>query len=102
VTVTALITLTIHWLRHVVPGTGLASMSARSSMGFLALLAGLIFLEELKGPITLHRFQGAVAVCLLFGLISAVAYDLIILHPPQAFHADELTVQHGLARSLPP
>jgi hypothetical protein len=96
VTVTALITLIIHWIQHVVPGTGLASMSALSSIGFLALLAGLVFLEVLKkGPITLHRVQGAVAVYLLFGLIWAFAYDLVILHAPQAFHADELTVQHG-------
>jgi hypothetical protein len=58
-------------------------------------LAGLVFLEVLKkGPITLHRVQGAVAVYLLFGLIWAFAYDLVILHAPQAFHADELTVQH--------
>jgi hypothetical protein len=28
-------------------------------------------------------------------LIWAFAYDLVILHAPQAFHADELTVQHG-------
>ena len=96
VTVTALITLTIHWVQHVVPGTGLASMSALASIGFLALLACLVFLEVLKkGPITLHRVQGAVAVYLLFGLIWAFAYDLVILHAPQAFHADELTVQHG-------
>jgi Ion channel. len=43
----------------------------------------------------LHRVQGAVAVYLLFGLIWAFAYDFVILHAPQAFHADELTVQHG-------
>jgi voltage-gated potassium channel Kch len=59
-------------------------------------LAGLVFLEVLKkGPITLHRVQGAVAVYLLFGLIWAFAYDLVILHAPQAFHADELTIQHA-------
>jgi voltage-gated potassium channel Kch len=28
-------------------------------------------------------------------LIWAFAYGLVILHAPQAFHADELTVQHG-------
>jgi hypothetical protein len=71
VTGSALVTLVIHWIQHVVPGTGLASLIALSSMGFLALLAGLVFVEVLKkGLITLHRVQGA------GGRLSAVRINL--------------------------
>jgi len=85
----------IHWTQHVVPGTGLSMMSAFSSLCFLAILAGVVFREVLnKGPITLHRVQGAVAVYLLLGLIWAFAYDMVLLSAPDAFHSSELTVQH--------
>ena len=89
------VALIIHWTQHVVPGTGLSMMSAFSSLCFLAILAGVVFREVLnKGPITLHRVQGAVAVYLLLGLIWAFAYDMVLLSAPDAFHSSELTVQH--------
>jgi len=89
------VALIIHWTQHVVPGTGLSMMSAFSSLCFLGILAGVVFREVLnKGPITLHRVQGAVAVYLLLGLIWAFAYDMVLLSAPDAFHSSELTVQH--------
>jgi hypothetical protein len=89
------VALVIHWSQHVVPGTGLSVMSAFSSLCFLAILAGVVFREVLnKGPITLHRVQGAVAVYLLLGLIWAFAYDIVLLSVPDAFHSAELTAQH--------
>jgi voltage-gated potassium channel Kch len=89
------VALIIHWTQHVVPGTRLSMMSAFSSLCFLAILAGVVFREVLnKGPITLHRVQGAVAVYLLLGLIWAFAYDMVLLSAPDAFHSSELTVQH--------
>ena len=89
------VALIIHWTQHVMPGTGLSMMSAFSSLCFLGILAGVVFREVLnKGPITLHRVQGAVAVYLLLGLIWAFAYDMVLLSAPDAFHSSELTVQH--------
>ena len=89
------VALIIHWTQHVVPGTGLSMMSAFSSLCFLGILAGVVFREVLnKGPITLHRVQGAVAVYLLLGPIWAFAYDMVLLSAPDAFHSSELTVQH--------
>jgi len=89
------VALIIHWTQHVVPGTGLSMMSAFSSLCFLGILAGVVLREVLnKGPITLHRVQGAVAVYLLLGLIWAFAYDMVLLSAPDAFHSSELTVQH--------
>ena len=89
------VALIIHWTQHVMPGTGLSMMSAFSSLCFLTILAGVVFREVLnKGPITLHRVQGAVAVYLLLGLIWAFPYDMVLLSAPDAFHSSELTVQH--------
>jgi hypothetical protein len=96
VAATAAAALGIHWMQHAVPGTGVASLSAFSSLIFLALLAGIVLLEVFqKGPITLHRIQGAVAVYLLFGLIWAFAYDLVLLQASNAFQSAELTIHHS-------
>ncbi|MGH7164647.1 MAG: potassium channel family protein [Nitrospiraceae bacterium] len=96
VIVLAVVTIFLRWLQHVVPGTDIVSMSALSSLLFLGLLSGVVLLEVFKkGPITVHRIQGAVAVYLLLGLIWAFAYDLVALQIPGSFQAAESTLPHS-------
>ncbi len=89
--------LVAHWVQHLVQSPGLALLDALSSMWFFGLLAGLILIETFKkGPITVHRIQGAISVYLLLGLIWAFAYDMVALHFPGSFQSEELKVHHGI------
>jgi hypothetical protein len=57
-----------------------------STMLFLIAVTGVVLYRVLrKGPITVHRIQGAVAVYLMLGLIWALAYSLVFISDPSAF-----------------
>ena len=74
------ITISIRWMSHMIPGPALESASMFSSIVGLGLLTVVVLLQTFqKGPITWHRIQGAIAAYLLLGLIWAVAYRLVLL-----------------------
>jgi len=96
VIVLAGVTILLRWLQHAAPGTAIGTLSATFSLLFLGLLTGVVLFEVFKkGPVTVHRIQGAVAVYLLLGIIWAFAYDLVELQIPGSFQAAQSTLPHS-------
>jgi len=61
-------------------------LNKASTMLFLMVVTGAVLYRVLrKGPITVHRVQGAVAVYLMLGLIWALAYSLVFICNPSSF-----------------
>jgi len=95
-TIFVVIIVALRWTTHLVSSPGLATISAISSIIFLGLLAVVVMRRVFgKGPINLHRIQGAIAVYLLLGLIWAIAYEAIMYQIPDAFHPADLGMQSG-------
>jgi Ion channel len=75
-----------NWLLPAVPAANLAEWHALSRLVSFGLFSLVVLAQVFRrGPITVHRIQGAVAVYLLLGLAWAGAYDLLALHRPDAF-----------------
>ena len=86
VTGVVIITLGLRWMYHLLPSVGIAAASAVSALICVGLLAGVVLIQVFrKGPITLHRVQGAIAVYLLLGLMWGFAYELALLLIPDSF-----------------
>jgi len=81
------LTFAIRTVRVWVDRPSLSVLNSALSTAAALTLAGLVLFQVLrKGPINLHRVQGAAAVYLLLGLAWAQAYELVLLLSPQAFH----------------
>ena len=80
------LTFAIRTVRVWVDRPSLSVLNSALSTAAALTLAGLVLFQVLrKGPINLHRVQGAAAVYLLLGLAWAQAYELVLLLSPQAF-----------------
>ncbi len=89
-------TILFHWLQHLVHGTAMAALSAVFSILGLGFMCGVVLFQTFKkGPITMHRIQGAVAVYLMLGLVWSFAYDLVELQSPGSFQAANPMLPHG-------
>jgi hypothetical protein len=94
-------TAIIGWVRIYAPGGWLVVPGISLWVMFFAMLAGVILMRVFsEGRINLHRIQGAVAAYLLFGVICAGCYRLVIHLDPGAFSlpavADEGTLMSKL------
>jgi hypothetical protein len=57
------------------------------AMSTLTLLTAVVLAQTFReGEITVHRVQGAIAAYLLIGLVWALAYHVLVLLVPDAFH----------------
>lgn len=85
-TIFVLVIVALRWMTHLISSPWLATVSALSFIIFLVFLAVVVMRRVFgKGPINLHRIQGAIAGYLLLGLIWAFAYDAILIQIPDAF-----------------
>ena len=82
----AVIQLITQVLRHVPGGVALDTLNLLCTVLFLALMAAVVLIQVFrKGPINLHRIQGAIAVYLMIGIMWGCLYQAILLNSPGAF-----------------
>jgi hypothetical protein len=82
----AVVTFSLQILLYVSPDRLLLTLRVASLMLFLGVVTGAVLYRVLrKGPVTVHRVGGAIAVYLMLGLIWASAYSLIYIHDPTSF-----------------
>ena len=87
VALVAFLTLAVRWAYQVSQGSSLAVWSGALSLLSLSILAIFVLARVFRrGPITLPRIEGAVAVYLLLGLVWAEGYDLLEILRPGALH----------------
>lgn len=87
------IALVFRILSYLTAGHVVYLLRTISAMISLSILAMVVFTQVFrKGPITLHRVQGAVAGYLLLGLIWASAYELLELVIPGAIRNSTLSI----------
>jgi hypothetical protein len=87
-TVSAVVTaaLLLRWVGWLLPAADLPVEPAWTSLVTCALFSCVVLAQVFsRGPVTVHRIQGAVAVYLLLGLAWASAYELLSLRHPDAF-----------------
>jgi Ion channel len=86
VSVVATAALLVRWASMLAPSVVLEEWRALSSLVSVGLLSLIVVAQVFrKGPVTLSRIQGAIAVYLLLGLAWAIAYELLALRQPGAF-----------------
>jgi Ion channel len=86
VSVVATAALLVRWASMLAPSVVLEEWRALSSLVSVGLLSLIVLAQVFrKGPVTLSRIQGAIAVYLLLGLAWAIAYELLALRQPGAF-----------------
>jgi hypothetical protein len=74
-------TFILQILLYVFPDRLLLLLRVAALMLFLSVVTGAVLYKVLrKGPVTVHRVGGAIAVYLMLGLIWASAYSLIYIH----------------------
>lgn len=93
--------LLVRWLGWLLPGIDLSEGNAWSRLLTFSLFTLVVLVQVFrKGPVTLHRIQGATAVYLLLGLAWASAYELVAIRHPDAFSgaigSGENPMQHWL------
>jgi hypothetical protein len=88
----ALLALVMRGLRLGTSDPTLRLLDSAVSLLAVAVLAGLVLFQVFrKGPITLHRVQGAVAAYLLVGLAWGLAYEIALLKDPKALQMPAVT-----------
>lgn len=93
----AVLTLSLRWMHSLFPGMGLATVKTFSALLALSLFAWAVLYQTLReGRITMQRVYGAVAVYLLLGMIWGLAYELVLLHSPEAFQEANVGEKHSL------
>ncbi len=86
VSVIAVAALLVRWASYLFPAAGLAVSREISTLVSLAALTWVTLALVLRrGPVTIRRIEGAIAVYLLLGFIWAQAYELVALWHPGAF-----------------
>jgi hypothetical protein len=81
-----LIALVVRWMNWFSPGGSMAEWNVASRLVVFALFCGVILARTFaRGPVTMHRIQGAIAGYLLLGLAWANVYELLSLRLPGAF-----------------
>jgi Ion channel len=86
VSLVATAALLVRWASWLAPSIVLEEWRALSSLVSVSLLSVIVLGQVFrKGPVTLSRIQGAIAVYLLLGLAWAIAYELLALREPGAF-----------------
>src|SRR5207247_7259460 len=86
--VIAVAALLVRWASYLFPAAGLAVSREISTLVSLAALTWVTLALVLRrGPVTIRRIEGAIAVYLLLGFIWAQAYELVALWHPGAFSA---------------
>jgi Ion channel len=86
ISVVATAALLVRWVSWLTPSDVLEQWRAVSLLTSLGLLSLVVLAQVFrKGPVTLHRIQGAIAVYLLLGLTWGFAYELLALRQPGAF-----------------
>ena len=84
---------TVRWMNHIHPHVALERADGALALVFSALLAAVILVRVFgPGRMNLHRIQGAIAVYLLFAVIWALAYRLVVLSDPAAFSFPSATM----------
>jgi len=82
----ATVALLVRWVSWITPSYFLEQARAVSLIASLGLLSLIVLAQVFRrGPVTMHRVQGAIAVYLLLGLTWASAYELVALIEPGAF-----------------
>lgn len=78
--------LLVRWGSWLIHATDLTEARAWSTMVSFGLFALVVLAQVFRrGPVTVHRIQGAVAAYLLLGLAWSEAYKLVALRNPGAF-----------------
>jgi len=86
VSVAAAAALLVRWVGWLMPTVDLAMGNAWSKLITFGLFSCVVLAQIFRrGPVTVHRIQGAAAVYLLLGLVWASAYDIVALRHPDAF-----------------
>jgi len=86
VSVIAVAALLLRWVSWLFPAAQLAIWREISTLAVLVALGWVVLALVLRrGPITIRRIEGAIAVYLLLGFTWAHAYELVELWHPGAF-----------------
>ena len=89
----ATVALLVRWLSWLTPSYFLEQARSVSLVASLGLLSMIVLAQVFRrGPVTMHRVQGAIAVYLLLGLTWASAYELVALVEPGAFSGSGVEV----------
>jgi hypothetical protein len=87
VALVAVASLAVRWLSEVFPGRRLAIWDLILGMAALALLTAFVLHHVFReGPVTADKIRGAILAYMLLGLFWCVAYQLVDLLDPAAFH----------------
>jgi Ion channel len=93
ISVVATVALLVRWVSWLTPSYFLEQARAVSLVASLGMLALVVLAQVFrKGPVTIHRVQGAIAVYLLLGLAWSGAYELVALTEPGAFSGSGVEV----------
>jgi hypothetical protein len=85
----------VRWTHRALPDANLAPAVSALSLLFLGVLIAVVVRQVFrKGPVNLHRVQGAVAVYLLLGLLWGFLYELVALFRPDAFSLPATSLPH--------
>ncbi len=88
----ALLAVAVKGLRLGTNDPTLRLLDSVISLLAVCVLTGLVLFQVFrKGPITLHRVQGAVAAYLLVGLAWGMAYEIALLKNPKALNLPATT-----------
>jgi ion channel len=84
--VLAPVNIALRWANHFHPRLGVERVDTALALLFCAILVAVILAHVFSpGRVNMYRIQGAIAVYLLFALLWAFAYKLVMLGDPDAF-----------------
>ena len=84
--VLAPVNIALRWANHFHPRLGVERADTALALLFCAILVAVILAHVFSpGRVNMYRIQGAIAVYLLFALVWAFAYKLVMLGDPDAF-----------------
>lgn len=99
--VLAVASFATHWIFHAHPTISVGRVDTTLSLVFCGFVAWVTLSQVFgDGPITLRRIEGAVTVYLLFAYAWALAYQLVALSDPLAFHFPEEPLHQTLRFKL--
>lgn len=82
-----IVTLALRWASFRSPESELRIWGHACSIALLSIFATLVLVQVFReGPVTTYRIQGAIVVYLLVGFTWAVAFELVHIARPDAFH----------------
>ena len=84
--VLAPVNIALRWANHLHPRIGIERADTALALVFSAILVIVILTHVFSpGRMNMYRIQGAIAVYLLFALVWAFAFKLVMLSDPDAF-----------------